>query len=128
MHYLIIAVLVLALLAVILVLTSVLGFVAAGVTVPSVFAMILLGLVGLTDPTWPHALLGAAVGACAHLAHPYFRKARRWPFTEAVVRLRTRLTGRWWGYAILILLLLIMARLAMALLVVAMSLQELLLT
>ena len=87
-----------------------LAFVAAGLTVPSVLAMTPLRLMGLTDPKWYvllHALLGAAVGFSAHLVRPFFRKARRWPFTEAVARLWRRLTGNRWGIAILILLLVI---------------------
>ena len=111
MPALIIAVLVLLVIgAVIVGITSALAFVAAGVTVPSAFAMMPFRLLGLTDPKWyvlQHALLGAAVGFSAHLVRPFFRKARRWPFTEAVARLWRRLTGNRWGIAILVLLLVI---------------------
>ena len=111
MPALIIAVLVLLVIgAVIVGITSALAFVAAGVTVPSAFAMTPFRLLGLTDPKWyvlQHALLGAAVGFSAHLVRPFFRKARRWPFTEAVARLWRRLTGNRWGIAILVLLLVI---------------------
>ena len=111
MPALIIAVLVLLVIgAVIVGITSALAFVAAGVTVPSAFAMTPFRLLGLTDPKWDvllHALLGAAVGFSAHLVRPFFRKARRWPFTEAVARLWRRLTGNRWGIAILVLLLVI---------------------
>ena len=78
MHYLILIALAVVVVALVVgVVVRVVAQLALIVTAPSVAAMGLIRLAGLTDPVWyevVHALLGATAAMGAHLAGPRVRK------------------------------------------------------
>lgn len=86
------------------------AYLTSVLAIPSIAGMRMVQALGLTDPGWYvalHAAVGAAAGFWAPLAGRLFAGSRRGPLAKAVAGLWSRLPGRGWVLAVLIVILVI---------------------